>query len=280
MIYIAVVFIASISSINTINLYFINKIEEHYNIQIDRLKDEKYVFPGNIYPDLEKEDLNQLYSKYNQLILLWESVLTFSSMMLFYLILSRQSQKERKYREFLELTILAISHKFGNFLSAMRVNLELIKSTNSPKQIQLMEDYISKMDEDTKTILHLLKRGFEENVEFVKIGNKVEEILTKMNIKDKKVIKNLKNYHITADINILENVLYILLHNSQKYSKSFIHIKITNKKLIVIRNDINLETIDRGSGIGLVIAERLCRLTGWKMKIKKSGEYFTVFVCF
>lgn len=267
--------IISLSSINFINLYFMERIEEHYNSQLMFIKKQ---FPS--VEEFDDSNLKRIYFRHGQLTLLWEAVLTIFSIVLFYLILSRHSERERKYQEFLELIIVAISHKFGNFLSAMKLNIEVIKSTKSLKPLQYIEDYTSKMDEDIKSIIEILKKGKEEKIERVKIEDKIQKVLEKLDIKDRKIIKSLKSHSVETDTNILENILFILLHNSYKYSKSFIHIKTTKKNTLIIRNDITPTKPEGGSGIGLELANRMCQLNGWKMKTKRLKNHFTVFICF
>lgn len=276
MLYLAVVLVLSLSSINIINLYFINRVETYYNLKLENTQSkEKPNLPDETTP---QDYMDQLYSQYGKLVLLWEATLTVSSILLFYLILSRHSEKEKKYREFLEVTILALSHKFGNFLSAMKVNVEITKSSKSERALKNMEEYLTKMQEEINSLIEILKRAKEENIKIVNIRDTIEQTIKMLDIKERTVRKELQNQWIEADVNILENILFILLHNSYKYSKNFIHIKMIEGKTLVIRNDIQHRI--GGSGIGITIAERLCQLSGWKFKIRTSKKYFNVYVCF
>lgn len=271
--------VVSLSAVNIVNLFFINRIEDYYKQII--LNTHRGVYPpgySSVYEAGEDPRIQQLYDRYGKLVLLWEVVLTLSAILLFYLLFSSSVKRERKYQEFLELIVLSVSHKFGNFLSALRLNLELIKSSGSERSLKSMEDYISQMENELKNLIEILKRTREENIQDISIEIMIENILSKLDSSGKRLKRNYRNIRIKGDINTVENILFILIHNSLKYSKSFIHIRTFKNKMVVIRNDIDGR--GGGSGIGLLLAEKFCQLNGWKLKTRVSDRYFTAFLMF
>lgn len=260
-----------------LNLFFISKLEGFYKDSVRQLQKNSDILTQQQI-DIKEEEINYIHNQYGKFILIWESILTTSSIMLFYLILSRHLEKEKKQREFLEIMILTISHKFGNFISALKVNLEIIKSAYSEKAISNMDRYVSDMNDELQVLIDILKKAQnkeEEEKETIQIKEFIQHLIDKLNTKDKKLLIQLKDQKVKVNKNMFENVLFILLHNSFSYSKRFIHIKMLKDKTIVIRNDI--EKKRGGSGIGLTLAEKFCSLNGWYIKIRRSKNYFTVF---
>lgn len=267
----------SLSALNFLNLFYISRVEDYYKEKISWLvRGDNYYKKYYIQEDEQK--VQQLSERYKKLVLLWEVILTVSSILLFYLVLNRTMKREKKYQEFLELVILSVSHKFGNFVSALKINLELIKSSGSKRAISSMDNYISLMQDELKVLTEILRKTKEEDIQEVFLTEIIEEILLKLEPKDKKIIREYKNIRLRGDKNSIENILFILLHNSVKYSKSFIHIRIFKNRVVGIRNDI--ESRGGGSGIGLTLAKKFCQLYNWRLKVRPSKRYFTVFLVF
>lgn len=274
MVYLSIVFIVSLSAINLVNLFFIYKLEEILYEEKRQAQENQIVFP-EIKLKTKEEELDYIYDKYTKFVLMWEAILTTSSIMLFYLILNRHLEKEKKQKEFLEIMILTISHKFGNFLSALKVNLELTKSTKSEKALMNIEKYVSNMNDELKILIDILRKAQNDETEKITIKEVIQQILEKVDIKEKRLLLQLNDKKIIANRNILENVLFILIHNSASYSKTFIHIRMFKDGMIVIRNDI--EKRRGGSGIGLTLADKFCSLNNWHLHIRESKNSFTVF---
>lgn len=271
---IMVIFIVSLSIINFVNLFIINEIFLKYESLYNR------VYPDFLTNITQKDISTDLKEKYSRVILIWEGILVIGTSLLLYLIIDRFLKKEQRYKTFLQLIILSISHKFGNNLSSIITNLEILKQKESSPSLDRIEKAISLLSEDIKTLTEIFKNLPIESrkEEYINIQKKFIEILNKFNPENKKIflyLKPLRKYLNKTDLDI---IIYNLLENSFKYSNKYIHIKML-KKCLIIKNDINQET-KGGSGIGLLIVENLCNLNNIKFKKRVSKRSFIVILDF
>ncbi len=96
--------------------------------------------------------------------------------------------------------------------------------------------------------------------------------------KNKKKI-NLKR--VNVDYDDMKFILFLLMDNAYKYSESFIYIRAgvcKRKKYLFIANDFG-NHVESGLGIGLSVAEQLCRKNGMKLSWN-AGRYFTSKIIF
>ncbi|MCX7761083.1 MAG: hypothetical protein N2Z81_07840 [Hydrogenothermaceae bacterium] len=254
------------------NLFFINQLWESYKSQIQT--DTNRIYIQSFDKDLFEEKYNQLA----KLIIMWEGILIISTMLLFYLVIEKYIRKEREYKEFLELMILTVSHKFGNFLATLKINLDIIKSSCNLKAIENSENYTNELSKDLQLLIKLLKSSSSEEPEDIDIKELILDTMKNFGTGNRKVIVEITDFRVTARKDIIENILFILIDNCFKYSKSFIHIRTFKGKVIVLRNDVRKR--EGGSGIGLTIAEKFCQLNGWTLKKIVRKDYFTVFLKF
>ncbi|MCS7232379.1 MAG: hypothetical protein RMJ67_09640, partial [Elusimicrobiota bacterium] len=94
---------------------------------------------------------------------------------------------------------------------------------------------------------------------------------------DKRLIITSRNIFLDTNVEALETIIFLLLDNAFRYAHSKIHIKIC-KNSLAIRNDF-LEIL-KGSGLGLQIAEYLCRVYKFLITYRAKGEHFIVFFKF
>jgi signal transduction histidine kinase len=215
------------------------------------------------------------------MIILWETFLVFGSIISIYYLTSIYLKKEERYKQFLQLMILSISHKLGNKISSLNINLELIKSSCNNQAVNRLEKSLISLNEDLKTLLNTFKKlQFErkEEEERFRVDELVLKLLEEFKPFEKKVflkLKPLKSFKNRSDI---EAIIQIILENAFKYSENKVYIKIYKSNLI-IKNDIKNE-IESGSGLGLLIVEELSKLNNLKVIKRVKGKYFTVCLAF
>ncbi|HQA03692.1 MAG TPA: hypothetical protein PKZ17_03015 [Thermodesulfovibrio thiophilus] len=207
-------------------------------------------------------------------VLLWEFLLVLSLMFILYQVINRLTKHERDYKNLLELILLTVSHKFGNFITIQKGNIELLKITHDEKAINRLESSYNYFQEDFYRIVDTIKSFKNIGIQKEKINLKViiEKHLELINT-DKSIIKNLKDVYIYANKQNIDNIVFFLLENAFKYSDERIHIRLT-KKMLAIRNDI--AQTDKSSGIGLKITETFAKKEGFKIKYRAKEKNYIV----
>ena len=260
--------------INFINLYYINDLIEKYQQLQNILKQQ------NQLPVVFQDNLKSYKSEYSKMVILWETFLVFGSIISIYYLTSIYLKKEERYKQFLQLMILSISHKLGNKISSLNINLELIKSNCNNQAVDRLEKSLISLNEDLKTLLSTLKKiQFErKEEEKFRVDELVLKLLEEFKPFENKVfvrLKPLKSFKNKSDI---EAIIQIILENAFKYSENKVYIKIYKTNLI-IKNDIKNE-IESGSGLGLLIVEGLSKLNNLKVIKRVKGKYFTICLAF
>jgi signal transduction histidine kinase len=260
--------------VNFINLYYINDLIEKYQQLQDILKQQSQL------PAIFQDNLNSYKNEYSKMVILWETFLVFGSIISIYYLTSIYLKKEERYKQFLQLMILSISHKLGNKISSLNINLELIKSICKNQAVNRLEKSLISLNEDLKTLLNTFKKlQFErKEEERFRVDELVLKLLEEFKPFEKKVflkLKPLKSFKNRSDI---EAIIQIILENAFKYSENKVYIKFYKSNLI-IKNDIKNE-IESGSGLGLLIVEELSKLNNLKVIKRVKGKYFTVCLAF
>ncbi|MGB9766065.1 MAG: sensor histidine kinase [Sulfurihydrogenibium sp.] len=268
------VFVVTLSVINFINLYVINELLMKYQEVYSK------AYPDFMYRFNHDEILDDIKSNYSRVILIWEGILVVLTSFILYFTIDNYLRKERRYKSFLQILILAVSHKFGNSLSSIITNLEILKEKEESPAIKRIEKVVNILSQDIRTLSTTFRQlPFEDRKEeFINIEDVLNNLLKQFDSERKKVFLSVKPLKKYANKKDLEIIFYNLLENAFKYSKSFVHIKVL-KKCVVIRNDINKE-VEGGSGLGILIVENLCSLNGIKFRKKVSDKHFTVILDF
>lgn len=245
--------------LNTVVIGFLDSFKEDYTV--------RYLANKNF--------IEQKFQEYVKNVLLWEFLLVLSLMLILYKIIERMLKQERDYKEFLELILLTISHKFGNFLASYKGNIEILKIKNDEKALRRLEKSYSYLEEDFRrisdTITHF--KNFSSNKEKINLKEMIEKTLSFFEINSQLKL-NLNNVFIYANRQAMENIIFHLMENAVKYSKERIYIRLS-KNMLAIRNDIYEQ--EKGSGIGLKITEALAKKQGFKLKHRaKEEEFITV----
>ncbi|MCD6319592.1 MAG: HAMP domain-containing histidine kinase [Candidatus Desulfofervidaceae bacterium] len=216
------------------------------------------------------------------LLFLWEVVLVLALTFLFYKLLWIHLKEREENRDFLELLLLAISHKLGNFLAAQQLNLEILKEKHSLEAVKRLERGYSTIEKDFRYILQVIKnfKGYLRKKEKINLKALIEDILTvfKEESQEKSLQLSLVPAEIYAAKTEIETVFYLLIENAFKYARKaiFINLFIRNKTIFfVVRNDVDPK-VPKGSGVGLSLVQKLAIKNKIKLTFKRENGYFIV----
>ena len=228
-------------------------------------------------------NITPVYRKVKDLaicLFLWEAALVLSLSLIFYKLLWLHLKEREENRQFLEMLLLTLSHKLGNFLAAQRVNIEILKQTQNLKAVQRLEKGYEFMEKEAKHTLQIIKnfKGHLRQRQKIDLTALIREIVSgfKEELEGKFLDISLSPVQIYGVKTEIEMIFYILIENAVKYADKeiFMHLIFKdNKPLFIIKNDIN-PYISKGSGIGLKLAERLAKANKIKLTFKKENGYF------
>ena len=225
--------------------------------------------------------LSEKIRKFAFTLFIWETAVILTLMLIFYKTIIKYIKKEENIKSFLELMLLTTTHKLGNFLSIYRVNVEILKDRCKTRALERLENAYSIMEKDfsiaTKTLKKLSIRKKEPKD--INIKNRLIEILSLFGqiLKDKKVILSLSDSTVRIDDEDLENILFTVIENVVKYSRSKIHVKMCSDKenvYIFLRNDF--KDISKGSGVGLKLVEFIVNQYGGELITRAKKDFLTV----
>ncbi len=216
-------------------------------------------------------------------LFIWEAAIILALILIFYKTVIRYIKEEERIKNFLELTLLTITHKLGNFLSIYRVNIEILKEKCHSKALDRLDNAYKIMEKDfTFTTNSLKKLSFQEkHIKKINLKNKIIEILSffGQSLSDKRLILHIRDTYIKIDEHDLENILFSVFENIAKYSFKNVHIKICTDKnhiFLYIRNDF--KSISKGSGIGMKLAEFIISQYGGEIKTRAKKRFLTVLI--
>ncbi len=249
------------------------KITRHYG-KIDNFQ----LFGGynGHFVYFSKDYMKRDMDKFVFTLILWEFALSFLLIVMVYTVLRHFSKKEQRHKEFLSFLLGAISHKFGNFLSVQRLNLELIETRNKKPLERLKEAYVF-MEKDFKNIVKMIKDSENANSMKYDVEDVIKDTLDlfKDSLSNKEVSLSIVNAKITSNGNDFYNVIHELIENSIKYSENKIDIKTIKKNkmlYVVISNDIGAKK--SGSGFGLSLVKYISSKNRWHFETKVVEEQF------
>ncbi len=209
-------------------------------------------------------------------LLLWELSLSVLLIFMVHAILKYFSDKDRQHREFLEFLLGTISHKFGNFLSVQRLNLELVE-TDNPKPLERLKDAYTFMEKDFKGILKIIKDTEAKHSEKYSVRSAIYKAieLFKDKISGKKVDISILDAETMMYGSDFSNVIHELIENSVKYSHSYISITtIKRKKMLYITITNDIGSTKSGSGFGLSLVRYISSKNGWHFETKVENNKF------
>jgi len=277
------------STINFITIYFFKeeyiKFENEFtSIYQDILKHGKnHPLPPYLkrYGDeiiIDKTYYEERFARYSKTVLIWEALFILILSFLFYKVLVLINKKEIEHEEFLKFLFFVLSHKIGNFLSVMKTNIEILKLKPELRVLERIENSCNLIDDEIKKSMEAIKKlpKISKSRQTVNLNEVVNKTVSKF-VTDKKVIFTSRQLFLDINPEAFETIIFLLLDNAFRYSRSKVHIKICSD-VIAIRNDFS--EILKGSGIGLQIVEYLCRIHKFSIKYRAKGEHFLTILKF
>ncbi len=306
LIYFFIFVVLGFAVIDLISILYIKAlVEDRFNLKVKQYK--SYYFPQSELPEyikvsqkpilgknyiyLGKKDRFYLFIEekaYKKLVFepvyrfafvlfLWEVLLILIFMYLFYKIIFISLKKEQENKKFIETFILAFTHKLGNFLSSLKVNLELLNRKYKDKPIERLNKSYSIIENEFNLSLNLLKNLYFSPEDYQKINIKdlVNEILNQYEgiYFNQKPYLSLKDTKISAKPTEIKILLSILIENAFKYGEN-IKIKTCKNSLCISNKIANFS--NKGAGIGLELAKYIATKNKWQLKGKVSNDKFTV----
>ncbi len=219
-------------------------------------------------------------------LLLWEAFLVLSLSYLFYKLLWRYLREREQSRQFLELMLLVLSHRLGNFLATQRVNLEILREGMVPAALERLQQAYSYMEDQFRRTMELIRdfpKGAEkaERVDLKKLLQHTLEPFEEA-FKDKRLELELEEIEVKVHRADLEMMLHLLVENTARYSRSYVRISLRKEEKgarLVLENDIASDA-PRGSGLGIELARRLAERIGAEIEVSEGRGSFRQVVRF
>lgn len=245
---------------------------------LDHVK-EDFIYQSYGKKTLDKRFVEEKFQDYLKNVFLWEVLLTLSMGLILYKLIYRITNREKEYRKFLEMILLTICHKLGNFLAIHTGNIEILKVKYDENAVKRLEKSYNYLKEDFQRIVDTINRfkNFSEEKEKLNIKSIIEHNLSLVEFKSKLTVR-LNDVLVYSNKHVVDNIIFSLLDNAIKYSKEKISIRLT-KNYLAIRNDLS-DQVDKGSGVGLKITEALSKKEGFKIKYRIKREHFLVLLKF
>ena len=211
---------------------------------------------------------------------LWEGILAVSVSYAFYRLFSAYEHYRNETEEFLKLLVAVLSHRFGNFLSAQKVNLEILGKSPSSETISRLKEACRAMERDLETLLGFLRSSLEESsLSAQTFSDCLKDLLRRLELQfgPRRVHLSLGKSPPPLSPE-LELLLFLLLENAFRHSNENIWIRAGRRQgrpYILILNDLSPQPV-KGAGLGLYLARRLAEHSGLRLQIESHRSRFWV----
>lgn len=211
-------------------------------------------------------------------LLMWEAILVIVTVVLFQRVVVRYIRREQEVKDLMSILLLAITHRIGNFISAQKVNLELLEED---PVLDRLKESVRRLERDyrrTLEVLEELKEGHGTEPEVVDLKVLVERVIRSLPVPEGIELKlRLSQAKVRANPVYLEIMVSSLLENALRYANSVVHVRLCGKgPLLVIRNDVRTHT--GGSGMGLQIVKFVARRIGAEVRFRIRNRFTAVVV--
>ncbi|MCI4626356.1 MAG: GHKL domain-containing protein [Candidatus Magnetoovum sp. WYHC-5] len=236
----------------------------------------------NVYFYLKDKFINEELYKFAIHLFAIESFFFLSLIFFTYLTISSFISNIKANERFLNLLLISLNHKIGNFLSLQHINLEIIKGSECSKwvsnAIKRLEDAYVRIENDVRRTLHLVKERAAYVYEEIDLPLIATNILGMLHseLYNKQISCNYKAVTILANTTDIEDILYNLIDNAVKYSTSIIKIQIYGDKryaVVTIENDIAKDA-KQGTGIGIDIIRKILKKYKGTLTITVQDSYY------
>ncbi|RLJ71027.1 hypothetical protein BCF55_1316 [Hydrogenivirga caldilitoris] len=241
-------------------------------------------YTGRHYVLVKDEYIKDKLISYTTFVVLWEASSLIILLLLFYYTLYRYIRRERDNKELLNVMLLALTHRLGNFLATHKLNVELMKEPTLQQRLRRSIEVLENTYNSTIDAIETLQSGQEEAVKSINLPQMLLEITVLYGDTSKKDIR----LQVNSSIRVKGNPTYMymlidtLVDNAIKHSDNRVYVRLLRYKrrnILVVRNDVKPKGGEEGSGLGLKIARYICEKLGFGMRIRTKGR-FTVVVCF
>jgi NADH:ubiquinone oxidoreductase subunit K len=238
-----------------------------------------YISVSTLSENLPESGKKEVLIKYILSILACETLVTLVVLLLVYRNFTLFLKRERATKEMVKLFFLLFTHKFGNFLSLNRINLEILtqKYGNDRSLLRLKRSY-NVLEEDFKNSLRYIK-GIEESQspEWVDVSEVIRSSVLKYSsvFPEKGVELSLMPLKVRARRQEVESFFQLLIENAFKYASSSIKIELSRERRgyrIILVNDVG--TASSGTGIGLKLLKFLADKIGWEVDFFPGKKLF------
>ncbi|WP_457600995.1 sensor histidine kinase [Hydrogenivirga sp.] len=216
-------------------------------------------------------------------LILWEAGSIIILLLIFYYTIYRYIKRERDSKELLNIMLLALTHRLGNFLAVHKLNIELMNQDTVKNRLKKSVDILENTYNSTIEAIEELQTGQEESPKAIDLPQMLLEITVLYGNTTRKDIRLQVNssVRIKANPTYMYMLLDTLVDNAIKHSDKRVYIRLLRykgKSMLVVRNDIKHGDSESGSGLGLRIAKYICEKLNFGMKIR-TRRVFTVAVC-
>ncbi len=236
---------------------------------------------GDKFLLVKTEYIEEKLLRFGFLLFIWEIALVLSLNYILYKTIIRYIKEREDTDKLLELMLLTISHKLGNFLSVQRLNIQLLKEKLPDNQaLKRLESAYRLIERDFKTLTVALKniRSLESSKQSLRLITFLWEIINHFDrlTAGKDISITGRDIKVNFNRTKLENILFPIIENALFYSNKRVQIKICSKGgiRIFVRNDIGKQS--HGAGVGESIARHLIESEGGKLLKKVYRGYYLV----
>lgn len=211
---------------------------------------------------------------------LWEGILAVSVSYVLYRLFLASEHYRNETEEFLKLLVTVLSHRFGNFLSAQKVNLELFGESPSPEAVSRLREACRAMERDLEALLRFLRSSLEEtSLSAQTFSDCLKDLLRRLELQF-----GPRRVHLSLGKPLpplspeLELLLFLLLENAFRHSNENIWIRTgcrQGRPYILILNDLSPQPV-KGAGLGLYLARRLAERLNLELIIFQKSSRFGI----
>ncbi len=214
-------------------------------------------------------------------LILWEFIVVICGIFLFYRLFKIHLKHKLEIQTIFRGLFEAVSHRFGNYIAAQKVNVELLKYGRGKEAVKRLESSLSSMESDFKELILVLKNLELETPpsEDIYLDSMIKQLVGDIKAQrgDNVSLKvvGCERVKLTAEYPFAKIVFMLLFDNAFKYSKSKVYIcyKKNKNNYCLILNDINKQSY-QGAGLGLKLVKYFTDKIGVEVKIKKTTSWF------
>lgn len=188
----------------------------------------------------------------------------------------------REKEDWIRRLMLSLAHRLGNFMATQKVLLAMLrKSYPQDQSLRRLEKSLEKAQRELSLFINPVREGRAGRRQYLSVRGLTEEILGffEEEVGNKRLLLGSGDMYVFMNREDLEEVLYNFVGNAIRHSKSFVHIKVCNRKrLLVIRNDMSFRE-SGGMGLGVELARRILERYRFGLRINLRSCY-TVFIHF